>query len=425
MLLMPAARSQVPVVHEATWRLVAAVPVVAPSGAHFHPLDGSIWVGSRLTAATGGAILRIDANLTTAAIVGCDRPAGVVVDPIRGDVFYSEDYGGAIWRIAAGTHQAQVWVSGFHSGDDDPWGMAIAPANYTGNVLAPGQALVCDRGNLGPRQIWQWSPVTAENERLVKPDDASLVNPMDVAIGAASVWIVDNVPSPGRVFELLPGGALGPLLTPPTLPAVGGVAIDPLNQQLLLRSADQVWRFDPIGRTASLVLEVVGWHGGPADGIDVSPDGRRMLLSFTSAGQVMLFERSARYDVIGSGCPGTYGMPALVAGGRLPRLGSTFRVEVAPVPPQGLVFGVLGMQPANLLLDPVGMTGCRLLVSNEHVVSLATRTTPQTLAWSLAIPANPALEGVQFLQQALVADPGANAGGAVVSEVARGVASSF
>lgn len=416
---------QQPVIHEVTWRLLARVPLVAPIGAHFHPLDGSIWVGSRLTAASGGAIVRIDATLAVSSVVGCDRPACVVVDPFSGDVFYSEDYGGSVYRVPAGTTTSQIWVSGFHSGDDDPWGMAFAPGNYQGIVLAPGQALVCDRGVNGPRQVWQWSPALAQNERLVMPDNGTLANPMDVAIGTDSVWVVDALPPPGRVFELQAGGVTRLLNASPPLPSVGGVATDPSNQQLLVRGANTVHRLDPVTQVATLVLDVPGNRGGAADGIDISPDGRRMVLSFTADNEVLILERSARHEAAGSGCSGTLGTPTLQATNGPPRLGTTFGVAVTPVPATGIAVGVLGVLPANVVLDPFGLIGCRLLVANQATMLLLSRPTPNVLAWPLVIPNAPALEAVQVLQQALVMDVAANPAGAIVSDAARLVLSSF
>lgn len=419
------ASSQTPVIYEGSWRLVARVPVLAPSGAHFHPRDGSIWVGSRLPASSGGAIVRIDAALTTSSIVGCDRPASVVLDPATGDAFFSEDYGGSIHRVAAGGTTRQVWVSGFHSGDDDPWGMAIAPPGHLSGVLLPGQALVCDRGYNGPRQVWQWSPTVAENERLVVPDNGTMVNPMDVAIGTGSVWVVDGLPAPGRVLEVLVGGRLRLLNASPPLPLVAGVAVDPLNEHLLLRGHNTVHRLDPATLAHTLVLDVPNNQGGAGDGIDVSADGGRMALSFTNRHEVLIFDRSARHETIGSGCGGTVGTPALQPVNGLPRLGTTFRAAVTPVPLAGVAFGVLGLQPANVVLDPLGMIGCRLLVSNQATVLLTGRPTPGTLDWPLMVPNDPALEAVEVLQQALVADPGANPAGAIVSDAARLVLSSF
>ena len=74
--------------------------------------------------------------------------AGLAVAP-NGDVFWSEDHDGCIYRVAYQTTTKQTWVNGFHTGDDDPVGMAIAPAGHTSSVVKPGEALVVDRGNNG------------------------------------------------------------------------------------------------------------------------------------------------------------------------------------------------------------------------------------------------------------------------------------
>ncbi|MFZ2420900.1 MAG: hypothetical protein WA029_07090, partial [Anaerolineae bacterium] len=153
---------------EGGWTLIRTVSAANPMAAHYNPLDGLLYYARR--PGSGGSLNRINADGTLTQIVTADRPAAVVIDPTDGDIFLSEDYGGNIYRSAFGSTTRSTWVSGFHSGDADPVGMAIAPAGYTGPIVSPGQALVVDRGNAGSDEIWRWSPATAEGEVQIYTD---------------------------------------------------------------------------------------------------------------------------------------------------------------------------------------------------------------------------------------------------------------
>jgi hypothetical protein len=74
--------------------------------------------------------------------------------------------------------------------------------------------------------------------------------------------------------------------------------------------------------------------------------------------------------------------------------------------------------PLPLDLAAIGMPGCQQLVDAlvlDLMVSSAT-----TASWSWAIPANPAIFGIEFFNQAFVPDPGANAFGFAVSNAGSG-----
>lgn len=122
------------------------------------------------------------------------------------------------------------------------------------------------------------------------------------------------------------------------------------------------------------------------------------------------------YDLLGSGCMGTAGVPNLSAvAGQHPWLGETFTSELNSIP-MGVVsaqFGVLGASktqwgPVNLPLSltSIGMTGCGLYTSIDVVIPLSSPT--GMARWPLTIPGTTTLLGSVFYQQALVFDPGAN-----------------
>lgn len=134
------------------------------------------------------------------------------------------------------------------------------------------------------------------------------------------------------------------------------------------------------------------------------------------------------WAAFGSGCSSSSGVPLLRAVGPMrPDLGSTFTAEVSSFPPAATVaIGVLGTSnsawngsPLPLDLAPFGMPGCRQYVSADALGLLA--ATNGRAQWSLAIPAQGALLGLRFHQQALVLDPSANLAGLATSNAGSGV----
>jgi hypothetical protein len=135
---------------------------------------------------------------------------------------------------------------------------------------------------------------------------------------------------------------------------------------------------------------------------------------------------TATYTLFGQGCPGSFGTPSLsVAFGDRPALGSIFVLDVGNLH-SGLALMATGLSatvtsaglPLPLDLAAIGMPGCQQLVDAlvlDLMVSSAT-----TASWSWAIPANPAIFGIEFFNQAFVPDPGANAFGFAVSNAGSG-----
>lgn len=413
---------QVLVIHEPEWRLLAAVPVVAASGAHYSQVDRCIYVASYLALSAGGAIRRIDPSFGVTTLATSDRPVAILPHPTNGSVFYTEPYAGFIGRIDS-VGQTSTWVSGFHSGDDDPLGMAIAPANYSGTVLSPGQALVADQGFQGPNEIWRWQPDSPQGATVVMPNNSNLEAPCDVAITGDAVYFVDAVTAPGRVYELLPSGVAS-LLPYFGLPSVAGIAVDPRNGDLMLRSADGVTRFDPRSLTSRPVLDLASTGvSGAVAGIDLSPDGRLMILSYTGRNMVYVFERGPRYETYGSGCAGSLGVSHLSPMSP-PRLGGTLRVEVDHLPLDtaffftGLSRTTSPIGPLPMPLASFGMPGCNLLASPDVatlIIGSGNRAVHQ-----LAVPWALSLAGTRLFQQALVLDPAVgNPLGAVTSDAAE------
>lgn len=279
------------------WTLIRTVSAANPMAAHYNPLDGLLYYARR--PGSGGSLNRINADGTLTQIVTADRPAAAVIDPTDGDIFLAEDYGGNIYRSAFGSTTRSTWVSGFHSGDDDPVGMAIAPAGYTGPIVSPGQALVIDRGNAGSDEIWRWSPATAEGEVQIYTDPdggGALVDPVDIAISDSSIYFVDaKGAADGAIYRLDAGPVLTLIATNTPIADPVGIVVDPLNGDLLVLDAatDKVLRVHlSAGEAIGDVSEMMtGFTGLLWAGIDISSDGASLFITDYSGNQVYTFHR--------------------------------------------------------------------------------------------------------------------------------------
>jgi hypothetical protein len=124
----------------------------------------------------------------------------------------------------------------------------------------------------------------------------------------------------------------------------------------------------------------------------------------------------------GHGCAGTAGVPALAPLlGRRAWLGDLFAVEVrnAPAAQLGVLWSGLSRTTFGGITLPfdlrlLGMPGCSLLCSGQFVDPMA--YLGGALRAALPLPLDPALQGAVFYQQALLADPAANAAGVITSQ---------
>ena len=267
-----------PVVVDGDWAVLRTIDFADPMSAVYNPVDGQIYLGQR--GSTSG-LFRLDAFGFATQISGGSNTAAVTVDPASGDIYQSEDFDGIIFRTALGATGRETWVSGWHGGDDDPVGMAIAPPTYTGDLLSPGQGLMIDRGYNGPDEIWVWETTMAQDAHVLHQDDGTLVNAVDVAIDDTGVFVVDdNGTSAGIIYEVGAGGALAALSLSEAIAEPQGITIDPWNGDLLVldSGAGRVVRVDRENGAVSEILTGLtpglNWAG-----IDISSDGRRLLVT--------------------------------------------------------------------------------------------------------------------------------------------------
>jgi hypothetical protein len=275
------------------WLKVDSVSANNPHSAHYNPIDGEVYFVQRSTAQDG--VYKYSADSGLVFICSADRPASVFIDPRDGDIFHAEDYGGSIFYTPYGSTGRITWVSGFHSGDDDPIGMAIVPENYKGKGLIPGQVIVADRGYTGPDEIWVFSADSAENEWPLHTDNGTLINPVDVAITDSTVYVVDEGEGqPGRIFEVDSAGVLTQLILNDTLTSPIGLTYEPVSGNLyVLDHQGKVLEVNPHNGD---VTEIMTGFQGSSDnwcGIDISPDGDYLLITENLAGYIHIFRRTA------------------------------------------------------------------------------------------------------------------------------------
>jgi len=157
---------------EPGWRISQVINFPGALNARLNPRDGNLY-GIRSSSGVCG-LYRVDPSGGSTKIVDLEgRNNHLVIDPKSGGMFVSEERGGGIFRIQPGSNSRSKWISGLHRGDDDPAGMAIAPAIYTGRVVPAGGAIVVDCGNNGLDEIWRFSVRTPENESVVHADNGT------------------------------------------------------------------------------------------------------------------------------------------------------------------------------------------------------------------------------------------------------------
>ena len=157
-------------------------------------------------------------------------------------------------------------------------------------------------------------------------------------------------------------------------------------------------------------------------GQGAEPFGPTTLLAF---GGVRARFAPASWQVVGHGCAGSNGVPALQpVGGQRPFAGEDFALALTGLP-SGPVTGLLGFSRSNwgglplpLDLIVIGMPGC--ILYSDIVITLGIPSAGGVGTWTLPIPADASLLGDRFLQQLLCVDPTANPFGATTSNSGLG-----
>lgn len=132
-----------------------------------------------------------------------------------------------------------------------------------------------------------------------------------------------------------------------------------------------------------------------------------------------ILELPASYRYVAEGCDRLSG----VLRGELPRVGRRFSLALTVLPPRAPYIVYFGLQRIDppLRLDAVGMTGCRLHVGGilAHFVGVADARGRSV--FTMPLPANTGLVGLQFYNQAAYLDASANPRGFGWSNAGHGI----
>jgi hypothetical protein len=267
-----------PGVYDCGYHSLVGVTAIA-----MNPLDGELYGLYRNAVASGGGLYGVTGTSAGIRVAGYDRPAGLIFDT-DGDAYISEDYAGVVNRLEW-LGASSVWVTGFHSGDDDPAGMCLAPQGFNGPNVSDEDILVSDRGSGGADEIWVFSPDSSENERLLMPDPGN-VDQFDLTAGPyATVYVADGLDA-NSLYTLDTLGTLtGFGLTSP-IPSAVGIVYDDIDSCLYVTSsADRsVYRVDP--RTGSVTLVASGFGAFFWCNLEIDPPTRKLWVADQSYGRV-------------------------------------------------------------------------------------------------------------------------------------------
>jgi hypothetical protein len=260
--------------------------LVGVAGIARNPLDGELYGLGRADPSSGGGLYGVTGPGAGVRLASYDRPAGLLFDT-DGDAFVSEDYGGNVYRLEWGG-VSSVWVSGFHTGDDDPYGMCFAPPGFNGPNVSGGDILISDRGNNGPDEVWAFSPDISENERLVMPDPGD-VDHFDLTAGPYdTVYVCDGL-NGNSLFKLDAFGNLTSFPLSMSIATPGSIVYDDVDSCLYVAGIgnDRVYRVNSL--TGATALIASGFGALPLCCLEIDPPSRRLWVATTGYGRVYQF----------------------------------------------------------------------------------------------------------------------------------------
>ncbi|MEN6309663.1 MAG: hypothetical protein ABFD91_18095 [Anaerohalosphaeraceae bacterium] len=241
-------------VHDPAVSNCGYLSMVNISSVAHNPFDDTLYGLIRQTTGSGGGLYPVSGPGSGVRIQAYDNPAHLIFDK-QGDAFISEDYSGNVYRKQYNGTSA-LWVSGWHSGDDDPYGMTLAPFGFNGTAVDQGNILIADRGYSGADEIWSFSPWMPENERLVRPDPGE-VDYWDLAADLdGSVYVCDGL-NANHLYALASDGALAPLLLSAPIAEPLSIVYDGVLEQIYVASgtSETVYRVDPVSGNVTLVAD--------------------------------------------------------------------------------------------------------------------------------------------------------------------------
>ncbi|MBN2513585.1 MAG: hypothetical protein JXB18_11665 [Sedimentisphaerales bacterium] len=255
------------------------------SSTAYNPFDDHLYGLIRQTTGAGGGLYPVSGPGSGIRIQAYDNPAHLIFDQ-QGNAFVSEDYSGNVYRKDY-NGSSGLWVSGWHSGDDDPYGMAFAPFGFNGTAVDQGDILVADRGYSGADEIWSFSPGTPENERLVLPDPGN-VDYWDMAADPdGEVYVCDGLDA-DHLHALSSEGVLTALALSTPIAEPLSLVYDSVLEQIYVAGGDEtVYRVDPLSGDVTLVAD--GFRNFSPCCLEIDPAGRRLWVTDNGSNRVYEF----------------------------------------------------------------------------------------------------------------------------------------
>ncbi len=283
-----------PVVADPQWTHTNTLYLADAIGAHHSEVDDALYVGRRNSTYGPKGLYRLDLDNTLTPIWTGDDVASVEIDD-AGNIYTTDDFGGQLYRVDHGQTTRSVWVAGWHSGDDDPVGMAFLDGTAAG---AFGPAFMVDRGSGNADEVWNWSPLAPEGESVLHADDGTLVNALDVTTDGTRLWIVDSADAnPGVIYEVGATGTLTPLATSEPIGQTSGVVHDPMFDALLVldgQGSGGGFRVVSASIDTGQVDDVItGLTFGVSTwtGVDLTADESRLYVTDGGAGRIYEYTR--------------------------------------------------------------------------------------------------------------------------------------
>ncbi|MFO1052588.1 MAG: hypothetical protein U1F36_10270 [Planctomycetota bacterium] len=284
---------------------------------------------------------------------------------------------------------------------------------------------------------------TATRAFLLLPGAA---NPVVVATAPTAVSFVAIRIGPNRI-STLGSGALGAstlAITDRTsggttyaqiaINAARGMELDPLRGGLLIGDeGGNLWLLDlvrflatPLGVGAPAPIHTIEYDSDRAlyelgtplglfefDGTAVTP-----AQPAPDFGSLDYLPYQSQFSTYGQGCASATVRPTISASGR-PYPGSVdFTLRLGGGMPSSAAFLALGLLPALLPLDPIGMPNCRMLLQPLDLVAQPTNSLGNA-GLRLTIPPDASLAGAVVYAQWVALATGANAAGLLLSDAGR------
>lgn len=257
--------------------------------------------------------------------LGDSNPSDVVVDA-NGDLYVTYDFTAAVRKITdpmGAAVPSNVFTGNAFlgtTGDDDPFGIKIAPAGYSGSLAKPGDLLLNDKGlddnNINAIEsvapdgssyaiMATWTKLPNCTLADASPENMAVdhVNSIVYMAPVQMTSVIDGSPLT-QVFTVSPDGVLTahqitmPSVAGDLLDNVQGIAVNPLDGSIWVvdddnypgtgyEPDDAVYRIDPVTFVATLEIDFNAEPGNTSQGqgfpnfnysMAFTPDGRHLIL---------------------------------------------------------------------------------------------------------------------------------------------------